>query len=116
MDPSDAEHSCGVSVQDDPTISSITGPVLVVANTFDQCRCSRSKTNTAPQKGTTLLESLDHSLPKYLMTFGSKHKVDGEHECDGRTPHGFYNIEASVIVAVAGWIKRGGAMIPQPKN
>jgi hypothetical protein len=70
----DAEHSCGVGVQDDPTISSITGPVLVVANTFDQCRCSRSQTNTAPQKGTTLLESLGHSFPKYLMTFGSKHK------------------------------------------
>jgi hypothetical protein len=103
----DAVHSCGKNVYNDPTLASITGPVLVVVNANDQCKCS------PPGNGSALLDAFS-AFPEYLMTFESTAMVS-PHPCDARTPHGFLSIESTVVSAIAGWIKRGGAMIPIPK-
>jgi hypothetical protein len=90
---------CGKSVYD-AQLSAISVPVLVVSHSEDGCGCSPG--GEAPNK--KLLAALSGASAKEQKVFsGGSAPVSGP--CDAKAQHGYFGIEASVVKAIADWIK-----------
>lgn len=90
---------CGKSVYD-AQLSAISVPVLVVSHSEDGCGCSLGG-EAANRK---LLAALSGASAKEQKVFsGGSAPVSGP--CDAKAQHGYFGIEASVVKAIADWIK-----------
>ena len=90
---------CGKSVYD-AQLSAVTLPVLVVSHSEDGCGCSPG--GEAPNN--KLLAALSSASIKEQKVFsGGSAPVSGP--CDAKAQHGYFGIEASVVKAIADWIK-----------
>jgi len=90
---------CGKSVYD-AQLSAISGPVLVVSHGDDGCGCSPG--GEGPNK--KLLTALSGATVKEQKVFSGGSPPQSE-PCDAKSQHGYFGIEASVVKAIADWIK-----------
>ncbi|HET7681338.1 MAG TPA: hypothetical protein VFK79_14540 [Xanthobacteraceae bacterium] len=90
---------CGKSVYD-AQLSAISVPVLVVSHSEDGCGCSPG--GAGPNN--KLLAALSGASVKEQKVFsGGTPPVSAP--CEAKAQHGYFGIEASVVKAVADWIK-----------
>lgn len=97
--------TCHATVFDKPRkLPSINVPAYVVGDRSDACPC------TPPKRVSAIIDALTSAPAKLaqlfpLDGFPSPPAAPNTDACSGFTPHGFYGIEASVVTAIANWVK-----------
>lgn len=95
--------TCSGTIFDKPRLGSINVPVYVASDRSDRCPCS------SPKRTTAIMDALTSTTVKQSQLFpldgSASPPGTGTDACTAFTPHGFYNIEDSVVASISAYVQ-----------